>query len=379
MAERDRASVHVHDRLVDAEHPGRVARDGRERLVDLDRLTSAVVGRPPPGRALPPWRVFARGRRSRPRPSRARGSWRGSRDRAARAYSSEQTTTHEAPSLTPGALPAVVVPSGSKTGFSAASCSGEVSRRMLSSRSSSPAGTISSANLPASSAAAARGVGPCRPGVLGLAGDAELARDARRLHDHVIAVERRRETVEDHVVEELAVAEPVAEARLREQVGRVRHRLHPAGDDDVVEAGADHQVGDLDRADRRRAHLVDRVGGNLLRDPRADRRLPGGRLAGAGLQHLAHDDVADLCRVEPARSSPAAIAIEPSSVGRNAGEPAAEPPERGANGETITERVTPRRVAGRARGERRQPRPAPRPGATRRRPRRGTPPPSRDP
>ena len=32
------------------------------------------------------------------------------------ANSSEQTTTQDAPSFTPGALPAVVVPSGSKTG-----------------------------------------------------------------------------------------------------------------------------------------------------------------------------------------------------------------------------------------------------------------------
>ena len=176
------------------------------------------------------------------------------------------------------------------------------------------------------------GVRPCRPRVLGLAGDAELARDARRLHDHVVAVERRREPVEDHVVEELAVAELVAEARLRDQVGSVRHRLHPARDDDVVEAGADHQVGDLDRADRRRAHLVDRVGGHLLRDPRADRRLPGGRLAGACLQHLAHDDVADLGRVDPGPLEPGRDRDRAELRGGNAGEPAAELPERRADG-----------------------------------------------
>ena len=47
----------------------------------------------------------------------------------AAANSSEQTITQLAPSLTPGALPAVVVPSGSNTGFSAASFSTVVSRR----------------------------------------------------------------------------------------------------------------------------------------------------------------------------------------------------------------------------------------------------------
>src|SRR6185503_21170222 len=34
VAERDRAAVDVHDLLVDAEHAGRVLRDGGERLVD---------------------------------------------------------------------------------------------------------------------------------------------------------------------------------------------------------------------------------------------------------------------------------------------------------------------------------------------------------
>ena len=35
MAEGDRAAVHVHAVLGDAEHPRRVERDRRERLVDL--------------------------------------------------------------------------------------------------------------------------------------------------------------------------------------------------------------------------------------------------------------------------------------------------------------------------------------------------------
>ena len=42
------------------------------------------------------------------------------------------------------------------------------------------------------------------------------------------------------------------------------------------------------------ADLVDRVGGHLDRQPGADRSLPRGRLAGAALQHLAHDHVLDL-------------------------------------------------------------------------------------
>ena len=167
-----------------------------------------------------------------------------------------------------------------------------------------------------------------RPRVLRLAGDLELARDARRLDDHVVAVERRREPVEHHVVDHLAVAEPVAEARLRQQVRRVRHRLHAARHDDVVPAGADHQIGQLDRPDRGGADLVDRVGGDFLRDPRANGRLPCGRLADAGLEHLAHDDVADLGGIDACALEPCPDRDRAELRRRVAGETAAEPAER---------------------------------------------------
>jgi hypothetical protein len=54
------------------------------------------------------------------------------------ANSSLVTTSAPAPSFTPGAFPAVVVPSGSNTGFSCASFSIDVSRRGPSSTASSP-------------------------------------------------------------------------------------------------------------------------------------------------------------------------------------------------------------------------------------------------
>ena len=133
-----------------------------------------------------------------------------------------------------------------------------------------------------------------RPLVLLLARDAELARDEGRLLDHVLAVERGDEAVVEHEVDHGPVAQPVAEARLLEDVGRVRHRLHAARDDHVVVAGADHLVGDLDGANARGAHLVDGVARNLLREARAHSRLAGGRLAGAALEDLAHDHVLDL-------------------------------------------------------------------------------------
>ncbi len=171
-----------------------------------------------------------------------------------------------------------------------------------------------------------------RPGVLVLPRDPELPRDRGGLLHHVEAVEGRGEAVEDHVVEHLAVAELVPEARLRQEVRRSRHGLHPAGHDDVVPPREDHELRDLDRPDRGGADLVDRVGGHLLRDSRCDRRLPRRRLAGARLQHLAHHDVADVLRGDAA-----ALEAGPDRDGAelrrgDVGKPAADPSEGRAHG-----------------------------------------------
>src|SRR5581483_9259017 len=139
VTEGDGAAVDVRPLLVGSEHPRRVQRDRRERLVDR------------PARAG----VRARYAKSSATYACARIVASGSSPRRF-ANSSEQTITHDAPSFTPGALPAVVVPSGSKTGLSFAKDSSEVSRRTLSSAVTSPTGTISSANTPESCAAAAR-------------------------------------------------------------------------------------------------------------------------------------------------------------------------------------------------------------------------------
>ena len=171
-----------------------------------------------------------------------------------------------------------------------------------------------------------------RPLVLLLARDPELARDERGLLDHVPLVEGGGQAVVRHQVDDRPIAEAVAEPRLLECVRRVRHRLHPADDDNVDVASTNHLVGDLDRADRGGADLVDRVGAELDRQARADRRLPRGRLAGATLEHLAHDRVLDLlvrdaCTVERGADD------DRAELGRLvAGERAAELPERGANG-----------------------------------------------
>ena len=135
-----------------------------------------------------------------------------------------------------------------------------------------------------------------------------------------------------HEVDELAVPELVAEAGFRDGVGRVRHRLHATGHDHVVVAGADHRVRDLHRADARRAHLVDRVRGHVDRQSGADRGLPRGRLAGAALEHLAHDDVLDVAVLDVHALERAADG-DGAQLGRLLGrKAAAELPERRADG-----------------------------------------------
>ena len=102
------------------------------------------------------------------------------------------------------------------------------------------------------------------------------------------------EAVEEHVVVGHVMADPRARAVLLEQIGRVGHRLHAAGDDHVGIAGADRLVAHDHRLHARAADLVD--GGRLDRGREAglDRRLPRRRLAEAGREHAAHVDAVDV-------------------------------------------------------------------------------------
>ena len=135
-----------------------------------------------------------------------------------------------------------------------------------------------------------------------------------------------------HRVDRLDVAHAKAEARAGQQVGRVRHRLHPAGDADLEVAGADRLVGEPDRAHARGADLVDRLRGDLLRDPGLDLRLARGDLALAGLQHLAEDHLLDLARVDLGALQRGLDRLA-AELGRVlGGERSAHLPERGARG-----------------------------------------------
>ena len=303
VTEGDRAAVDVDPVLVDPEHPDRVQRDRGERLVDLPQVDvlglQAGLARAP---SRPPWPASAPGRRSRRRPA-AWATIVASADLPLRlAHSSLASTSAPPPSLTPGELPAVWEPSLMKIG-------GQLGQRL-------EARVAARCLVDLDHRVALLALDRHRHDLLGqpaLVGrlDRELVRAQRPavhvgprqlelgghlagLLGHVLARERVGETVVDHRVDRLGVAHAEAEAGLLEQVRRVRHRLHTATDADLEVAGADRRVEQPGRADSRGADLVDRLRGDLLRDPGLDLRLARGDLALAGLDHLAHDHVLDL-------------------------------------------------------------------------------------
>src|SRR4029079_555180 len=81
-----------------------------------------------------------------------------------------------------------------------------------------------------------------RPAVEVGAGHLELVGDLAGLLEHLLAAERVAQAVVYHSVDGLRVAQPEAEAVLLEQLRRVAHRLHAAGDADVEVAGPDRGV-----------------------------------------------------------------------------------------------------------------------------------------
>ena len=118
------------------------------------------------------------------------------------------------------------------------------------------------------------------------------------------------------VIASIAFTSPIRNPKRApgQQVGRLAHRLHAAGDRESEVAGADRLVGEPDRAHARGADLVDRLRGDLARDPGLDLRLARGDLALAGLQHLAVDHLLDLVGLDLGALERGAIALPPRSV-----------------------------------------------------------------
>ncbi len=100
------------------------------------------------------------------------------------------------------------------------------------------------------------------------------------------------------MVERIGMAEPRAGTHLRQEIGRVGHALHPAGNHDPGVSKRDLVERDHRRLHARAAHLVERRRGHLRAEVGLEARLACGRLALAGGQDAAHQQFLDLagCR-----------------------------------------------------------------------------------
>ena len=106
------------------------------------------------------------------------------------------------------------------------------------------------------------------------------------------------EAVEQHMVDDAVMAHAIAAARLGEQIGRVRHRFHAAGDDDLGRSRQNEIMGEHGRLHAGAADLVDGGRARGVGQSGASGRLARGRLALAGRQDAAHQRLVDALRRE---------------------------------------------------------------------------------
>ena len=125
-----------------------------------------------------------------------------------------------------------------------------------------------SANLPVLDGGRRPLVGGSGEGVLALPGDHGFVGPVvLGAGPHVDLVEGVPAGRRHHGVDELGVAHPVSGPGAGQQVGRVGHGLHAAGDHDVGVAGVDQQVGQVDGVEAGEAHLVDGGAGTVMGIP----------------------------------------------------------------------------------------------------------------
>ena len=162
-------------------------------------------------------------------------------------------------------------------------------------------------------------------GELVLVGSTDLVLDRHPLGmgAHVAAFGAAPQAVVNGRIDQLGIAQPVAEARLGDQVRALVHALHAAGDGDLGVAGPDLGGGEHDRLEATAANAVDRRRAGGVRQAGLEYGLARRRLTGAGLQHLAHQHLVDRRAVGQAGALTAALMAMPPRVvaGTSASEP----------------------------------------------------------
>ena len=133
-----------------------------------------------------------------------------------------------------------------------------------------------------------------------LAGQVPLVADVLRGQAHVDVVHGAVQAVVDHHVDHAGGrhVHAVAEAGLRQGVGRGAHVLHAAGDDDVRVAALDGLGGHGHGLETAAANLVDGHRRHLLRDAGLEHGLAGRVLAQGAGEHAAEDHLVDHLRLD---------------------------------------------------------------------------------
>ena len=129
-------------------------------------------------------------------------------------------------------------------------------------------GASSASNRPASMAAIAFWCDARAKASWSARPTSSLDRDALGVGAHVAVLDGAPQAVVDGRVDQLAVAEAIAEPGARQQVRRLVHRFHPARHRELGVAGPDLRRGQHDRLEPRAADPVDRRGRRSVRTAR---------------------------------------------------------------------------------------------------------------
>ena len=181
-------------------------------------------------------------------------------------------------------------------------------------------GSISATKRPRAAGGFAAPLGLDGVAVGGLAGHAGLDRQLLGGLAHDQPGERVVEAVLVHAVDDLVGAEAIAPARPGKQVGRVRHALGAAGEDDLGLAEQDRARGGDHRLEARAAGLVDRESRPFDRDSGAEGDLAGAVRSAVGLAAVPEDRLVDRRPRVPGEAGAAQAGARPTWVPRSAAE-----------------------------------------------------------
>ncbi len=138
------------------------------------------------------------------------------------------------------------------------------------------------------------GIAPESVGVLMFPGITAIAGDPFAQLPHVPVFVGIPQPVVNQAVDDLGVSQFFAAPHLGQEIRRLAHAFHPAGDHEVGFLEPDHLVRQDHRLESRPANLVDGRRPDAFRQPAFEGRLAGGGLADSGGDHVSQDHFLNL-------------------------------------------------------------------------------------